>query len=559
VSTEDNQEPEASRARQIAKARALLPAGAEIVAEFFDLGDSRSVPWTRRPETGRLLAELRAGANAWTAIVIGEFARAFGAPIQYSTTYPLLHHFGIDLRLPEIGGRVDYSSATTEMLLGMLGGTAKQERDQIRTRVRDGMTVLAQDGGRHLGGRPPYGYRLGDAGEHPNPKKRGLGQRLHRLEPDPVTGPVVGRIFRLFADGQGLKQIANTLTAEGVPSPSAHDRARNRHRDPRGWAHTAVRNLRNEKYLGRSVWGKQVRNDELLDLDDIAAGYITRQRWTDAESWVKGPDDAHSALVDRATWDRVQARIAMRSGQGQRGERSPRTTDTPYQLRGHIDCGLCERKMQGNQAHGILRYRCVTTQTRALPAYLADHPKAVYVREDAIVGPLDRWIGTELADPEWLAAMQEPEPLIEAQHARLRARLGEIDKATGNLIAAIEGGTDPALVNPRLAQLRGEREIVAHQLAHLAAPYRLTPGDIEAVLVELGGLTSVLNAATPPEKAAVYQALGVRLLYQPTEQTVVVTADLGRVLSRVGGPSRTPTLAVVATPGCGPSRPGRRT
>lgn len=166
--------------------------------------------------------------------MVGEFARAFGAPIQYSSIYPLFQHFGVELWLPEIGGRVDFTSTTTEMLLGMLGGTSKQERALVRSRVRDGMTVLAQEGGRHLGGRPPYGYRLADAGEHPNPKKRSLGQRLHRLEPDPETAPVVGRIFEMFAAGKGLKAIANALTADGVPSPSAHDRVRNPHRDPRG-------------------------------------------------------------------------------------------------------------------------------------------------------------------------------------------------------------------------------------------------------------------------------------------------------------------------------------
>ena len=189
--------------------------------------------------------------------MVGEFTRAFGAPIQYSTTYPLLQHFGIDLWLPEIGGRVDYSSATTEMLLGMLGGTSKQERDLIRIRVRDGMTVLAETSARHLGGRPPYGYRLADAGEHPNAKKRALGQRLHRLEPDPVTAPVVRRIFEMFAAGHGIKQIANILTAENVPSPSAHDPKRNPHRDPRGWAHTAIRAiLLNEKYCRSGRMGK---------------------------------------------------------------------------------------------------------------------------------------------------------------------------------------------------------------------------------------------------------------------------------------------------------------
>jgi site-specific DNA recombinase len=112
------------------------------------------------------------------------------------------------------------------MLLRMLGGTSKQERDLIRVRVRDGMTVLPEMGGRHLGGRPPYGYRLADAGEHPNGKKRALGQRLHRLQPDPVIASVVRRMFEMFAAGQGLKQIANILTAENVPSPAARRRVR---------------------------------------------------------------------------------------------------------------------------------------------------------------------------------------------------------------------------------------------------------------------------------------------------------------------------------------------
>jgi DNA invertase Pin-like site-specific DNA recombinase len=535
VSTEDNQEPEASRARQIAKARAILPPGAEIVAEYFDIGDSRSLPWARRPETSRLLAELRARTNRWSAIVIGEFTRAFGAPIQYSTTYPLLQHFGVELWIPEIGGRVDYGSATTEMLLGMLGGTSKQERDLIRTRVRDGMGVLAKEGNRHLGGRPPYGYQLADAGDHPNPKKRALGQRLHRLGPDPVTGPVVRRIFEMYAAGQGLKQIASTLTVEGVPSPSAHDRKRNPHRDPRGWAHTAIRAiLINERYLGRAVWGKQARTDELFDLDDIAAGYITRQRWTDKDRWVRGPEDAHPALVDEDLWDRVQARIASRSRQRQTATRSPRTTTTPYLLRGLIHCGLCERKMVGTKAHNALRYRCTAPQSRALPAYLADHPKALYLREDAAVKAVDAWLPT-LADPEWLAASQEPDAQIAAQHAHLEAQLADIDKATDNLVSAIERGTDPVLINARLNRLRADREQLTRQLNNLDAPDRLSPADIETVLTELGGMTSILGEATPPEKASIYQGLGLHLVYQPDQKALVATADLGRVLSRVGG------------------------
>lgn len=417
------------------------------------------------------------------------------------------------------------------------GGTSKQERALIRSRVRDGMTVLAQDGKRHLGGTPPYGYLLADAGEHPNPKKRALGQRLRRLEPDPVTAPVVERIFSMFAAGHGLKQIATTLTLESVPSPSAHDRERNPHRDPRGWAHTAIRAiLHNEKYLGRAVWGKQARVEEFYDLDDVAAGYTTLQRWTDNERWVYGPEDAHPALVSRELWDAVHARIVARRAQGSTAPRSPRTTNVPYMLRCLLHCVICERKMVGTVAHNTRRYHCLATQTRALPAYLSGHPKAVYVREDVIVRAIGHWLPT-LADSDWLSTCNQPEPTQDARRNRLAARLNEIDAATANLVRAIETGTDPEVVQQRIAQLRAERQLTVHELSKVPADDLLTSADIDAIVNELGGLAAILEEAEPLDKMRVYQALDLRLQYQPDQAMVVASADLGRVVSRVGGPS----------------------
>lgn len=182
-----------------------------------------------------------------------------------------------------------------------------------------------------------------------------------------------------------------------------------------------------------------------MDLDDVAAGYVTRQRWVDDESWVYGPGDAHPPLLTQAQWDAAAARIAATPPRSRSGPRSPRTTTTPYLLRGILHCGICERKMQGNKAHDTLRYRCVVTQTRALPAYLSDHPRAVYVREDAVVRALDAWLPTPV-DADLLAASQEPDPSTTVRHDELTQRLSEIDQATRNLVSAIEAGTDPAIV-----------------------------------------------------------------------------------------------------------------
>lgn len=49
VSTEDQQDPTSSRNWQLARSRQVIePAGGEIVEEFFDIGQSRSLPWKRR-------------------------------------------------------------------------------------------------------------------------------------------------------------------------------------------------------------------------------------------------------------------------------------------------------------------------------------------------------------------------------------------------------------------------------------------------------------------------------------------------------------------------------
>jgi site-specific DNA recombinase len=102
------------------------------------------------------------------------------------------------------------------------------------------------------------------------------GNTLHVLEADPVTAPVVQRIFDLYVGGTGLRAIAARLNTEGLPCPSAHDPNRNTHRLKDGWqASTARAVLTNPRYLGHQVWGRWHRVERLLDPKDVAAGTVT--------------------------------------------------------------------------------------------------------------------------------------------------------------------------------------------------------------------------------------------------------------------------------------------
>ena len=233
VSTEDNQDPEASYNWQKSRSRALIePSGGIIVAEYFDVGQSRSLPWKRRPRAAQLLADLADPGRGFDAVVIGEPQRAFYGN-QYSLIMPVFAHYGVELWVPEVGGPIDPDSEAHDLIMSVFGGLSKGERNRVRLRVRAAMSAQAAVEGRFLGGRPPYGYRLADAGPHPNPAKAADGKRLHKLEPDPDTAWVVKRIFAEYLAGRGLFAIAEGLTRDQIPSPSQHDRARNRHRTGR--------------------------------------------------------------------------------------------------------------------------------------------------------------------------------------------------------------------------------------------------------------------------------------------------------------------------------------
>ena len=233
VSTEDWQDPVTSRARQREQAEALVRGHGHVVAEFFDAGQSRTVAWGRRPQAAALVAQLADPCRGWDAIVVGEYERAFYGS-QYALMAPLFGHYGVQLWIPEAGGRVDFASEHDERAMTMLGLSSKREVTRTSIRVRTAMAVQVREQGRYLGGRPPYGYRLGDAGPHPNKAHAAWGRRAHRLEPDPETAHVVRWIFAQRLAGHSVARIARALNDAGVACPSAADPGRNPHRPGTG-------------------------------------------------------------------------------------------------------------------------------------------------------------------------------------------------------------------------------------------------------------------------------------------------------------------------------------
>jgi site-specific DNA recombinase len=385
VSTEDWQDPVTSRARQREQAGALIRGHGVITAEFFDAGESRTVAWGRRPQAAALLALLADPGRGWDAIVIGEYERAFYGS-QYAAMAPLFEHYGVQLWMPEAGGRVDYASEHDEHAMTILGLSSKREVTRTSIRVRTAMAAQTREQGRYLGGRPPYGYRLADAGPHPNRAHAAWGRRAWRLEPDPQTAHVVRWIFAQRLAGHSMARIARALNEAGNPCPSAADPGRNPHRSGAAWTLGAVRSiLANPRYTGRQVWNRQRTDKDLADPADIALGHKAVQRWNLPDGWVISARPAHPALVSEADFIAAQDISAARGPAPHGALAGP--VRRRYLLAGLVICGICGRRMDSAWSNGKPAYRCRHGHTSTAPPD-PDRAKNAYVREDRILARL---------------------------------------------------------------------------------------------------------------------------------------------------------------------------
>jgi site-specific DNA recombinase len=232
-----------------------------------------------------------------------------------------------------------------------------------------------------------------------------------------------------------------------VASPSAHDPERNRHRSSGAWSKSAVRAiLNNPRYTGRQVWNRQPKHEILIDVEDVALGHRTQQRWNDPERWIWSDQVVHEPVIDTDLFQRAHAVLNLHGGD--RTTRQRTRVAHVCTLRARLGCDICGRRMQGQVSHGEVYYRCRYRQEYALGGR-SDHPRNVYLAERDVIGPLDRWLATAF-DPASLdrtvAALHQAQPEPDEQAAQTARALADFDRRLARHRAALEAGADPGLV-----------------------------------------------------------------------------------------------------------------
>ncbi|MGD9737764.1 MAG: recombinase family protein [Bauldia sp.] len=132
-----------------------LPVSAVAVEE----GISGSVPVHERPVGGPLFATLQEG----DIVIASKLDRLFRSALDALQVVEELKRRAVKLHLLDLGGDIA-GNGLSKLFLTIAAAFAEAERDRIRERIAN-VKADQKARGRYLGGKVPFGYRVGLGGE----------------------------------------------------------------------------------------------------------------------------------------------------------------------------------------------------------------------------------------------------------------------------------------------------------------------------------------------------------------------------------------------------------
>ena len=200
---------------------------------------------------------------------------------------------------------------SSEFYISIYGSVAQSESENISHNVTWGKARSAKEGNVFFAYKSFLGYRRGADG---------------KPEIDPEQANTVRRIYDRFLAGDSLQQIANGLTADGIPTPMSRTVCQ---------ASVVQSILSNEKYKGDALLGKTY-------VEDCISKKVIQNNGQLPKYLVQ---DHHEGIVSRDVFYAAQLEIARRRAQTGGTSKSAPTGRSKYSgkyiLTNLMFCGHC--------------------------------------------------------------------------------------------------------------------------------------------------------------------------------------------------------------------------
>jgi DNA invertase Pin-like site-specific DNA recombinase len=532
-STEQHGIPEESKsvARQVEHATAYATRKGWMIATehvYVDNGIS-GAEFSTRPGFVRLMAALKP-RPPFDLLIMSEESRLGREQIEVSYALKQIVTAGVRVFCYLTDTERTLDSPLEKTMLALQTMADEMEREKARQRTRDGMLKIAKAG--RVTGGACFGYN--------NVKIfRPDGTRTHtERKVNEGHAAVVRRIFKLCAEGKGVKNIAKILNAEGAPSP------RPQRGCPKGWATSSVRAvLYRRTYLGEIVYGQTRKRNTW--------GQKKYERRPESE-WTRVAQPAWRIVSDEE-WAAAHARLGaaaqtyLRINGGRLWGRPATGLDARYLLSGIARCACCGASMVGHRhSKGRTRtftYICGTYSRRGptvcgnrtyLPMPGADGEVIAKLRND-VLGDRELIEGA-LADA--IAELCPTADVIDVKRDALVCELRDVEHTQARLIDAIATAGDVAALAAALKQNEASRAHLTRALAALeqrTKAGRIDPRRIERDLVKrLAEWHKLLGQHTPIARQIVLKLVkDGRLVFTPKPEAGVYEFEGLTVLDKL--------------------------
>lgn len=231
-------------------------------------------------------------------------------------------------------------------------------------------------------------------------------------------------------------------------------------------------------------------------------------------------------------------------------ERTRSMTTNIYPLGGRVRCDWCRRKMESAPRRHATFYRCPSRTLVPGSPHAATHPTNVYLREDRVTPPLNRWIAS-LFHPAnrantvaYLVGADDTAQRDSARIQGLRRKVAAAEATMVRLERALDAGWDPVALRDQYNMAVTEKRDAEAGLSQIPTAIGPTVDEVTAIVDQIGDVGAILNQAPPEQLKALYAALDLNLMYT-MESRPPMSRTTGPLVSSVseGDPLLIPTSA----------------
>lgn len=237
---------------------------------------------------------------------IARFARNTVDCLKYVR---LLNDLGVDVYFEEQG--IHSNQPGAEFYITIYGSIAQSESENISANIKWGKAQSAKEGKVIFQYKNFLGYRKGEDGQP---------------EIVPEEAETIRLIYDRFLAGDSLKGIAELLEEKSIKSPTGKSQ----------WQFSTIQSiLSNEKYKGDAIINKTYITDCISK----------KVRVNNGERPKYYVENSHPAIIDSATFGRVQEELARRSGKRkvrQKAKTEQGKYSSKYAMTELLVCGECK-------------------------------------------------------------------------------------------------------------------------------------------------------------------------------------------------------------------------